>query len=705
MEGIDLESELIHLTLRLYSNPVIPRNVIQLFVTMLICFVTNIVLPFTERYLVQTFPHLASDITSAMRNLKDRINSVLRNFDTEHKRFSLYKRKGLYSEPEVYNMGIRTNTLINSDGSKRVETEAACGIYMSLKKSLKLLLEIPGSLKLVKDYIQTLKNDKEIISNFIQADLWKGKYDTIGDRLELPLTPYHDDCEIGNALGSHAGVNKIGTIYVTIPCFPPSVSSHLNSIIVAGLFYSSDKKICSNKNIFSNLIAELNDLKRNGLQIQVDGKIETVYFQLALILGDNLGLAETLGYTESFTTGRGCRMCVATVQDMKKMTVERVDLLRTRENYDEYCEKPNLKDSGIKERCVFNSVDGFHVCENMCLDILHDIFEGCAKDAMLKICNDLIYDKKFFSLDFLNGRLQSISQDIKFDSNRVPPIQKEHLTGKKRKLKMSAAEFNLFLRYFGLAVGQLVPEESKPWELYILLRRIVDIALSPRLTKGHVIRLKGLVQEFLSLYRELYGDLIYKFHNLTHLPSDMQRNGPAVLYSTIRYESKHRFVKQSAIVSSNRVNVLKTIAIRCQLRLAFLSLQKTICNTDLLYESKTEIDIRDKMMYFPNITENIFSTNSVELKDILYEVNMVFVLEMNENDQLIFGKIAKIFIVKNEAILLMEPLYNIYFDDHLFGYKVQAGGKLQLKNVSDLIDIQPCTFIEKESLVIPKYVL
>ena len=66
---------------------------------------------------------------------------------------------------------------------------------------------------------------------------------------------------------------------------------------------------------------------------------------------------------------------------------------------------------------------------------MHDIFEGTVEgfsnDTLINICFDLIYIKKWFSFDFLNARLECISKDFNFDSNKIPIIKKEHTTQKK----------------------------------------------------------------------------------------------------------------------------------------------------------------------------------------------------------------------------------------------------------------------------------
>lgn len=63
--------------------------------------------------------------------------------------------------------------------------------------------------------------------------------------------------------------------------------------------------------MFHKLIAELNEINQNGIDIVIGDKVFKVYFQLVLIAGDNLGLNEILGFVCSFNTGCPCRVCRA----------------------------------------------------------------------------------------------------------------------------------------------------------------------------------------------------------------------------------------------------------------------------------------------------------------------------------------------------------------------------------------------------------
>lgn len=132
--------------------------------------------------------------------------------------------------------------------------------------------------------LHSLISENKILLNFVQGTAWKTiiKNFDKSDGIALPLIGFFDDVEVGNALGSRAGNNSIGNFSVTCPCFPPSFSSKLDSIIITDLFYTEDRKLYGNKVILEKLIKELSNLRNNGKIFEVNGKSYKIYFVFCL---------------------------------------------------------------------------------------------------------------------------------------------------------------------------------------------------------------------------------------------------------------------------------------------------------------------------------------------------------------------------------------------------------------------------------------
>lgn len=370
---LDLDTEILKLTLTLYNNPLIPRAIVQFFIETLLCFIFDIFVPIVVKHLksMNNNDKVIKDLEKISRAVKE----IFEKYKTEYNRFETYKARGFILEPQCID--------IDRDDGK-------VAFYILLKWTLRKFLEIPGAYKILKDHMDSLYAETGIISNFIQGQFWKEKLAELTRLLGVgkffvPLFMFCDDVELGNALGSHSGSNKIGAVYFSIPSFPSYFTSILSNIFVNTLFYGSDRSKYGNAKVFHRLVEELNDLRENGLEINVNDAKVKIYFQLSMILGDNLGLHALLGFYESFNSKCPCRVCKAFIDNIKKLTKEDPSLLRKREDYEEDCLKQNQNATGISERCFFHRVFGYHVTENICLDLMHDLFEGFGNFAMVKI--------------------------------------------------------------------------------------------------------------------------------------------------------------------------------------------------------------------------------------------------------------------------------------------------------------------------------
>ena len=702
MSAIDLKNELLHFTLKLYNNPCIPRNVVQDFIDITIDFFCNKYIAFIKQQIERSLPDCPKKILGVIDGTFKQSTTIFEDFKTEHLRFNLYRKKNLLYDPEEYNIFKHTSPLT-------MIKDNVTATYIPLQITLKILFEMPGVFDAVMKHVNELKAEKFVNSNFIQGELWKKQTsDFPPEKIVFPLFGFEDDFECGNALGSHAGKNKLGTQYMLCPVFPPKIASKLEFILLNTLYHSNDKKNYSdNKTVFQKLVVNLNQIRNEGITISVKGKKITIFFQLGLMLGDNLGLNNILGFTENFNSGNACRICRADGETIKTLTKEDDKLLRTKETYTVDYMKNNPSLTGVNDLCVFNSVQGFHVNENYSLDIMHDIFEGVAAYAMANICHDFIYIQKLFTLDLLNIRIQSLNcMDIDL-SNKIPNINKNHLYTEKR-LKMSAAEMLNFSKYFGVLVGDLVSEDNQTWHLYYLLRKIIDIILSPRIVEGHCVQLDFLVTEFLDLYIKLYKNITFKFHNMIHLVRCIKMNGPLILFWSMRYESKHRFLKQLAIIANCKKNLLKTVSGRYLLCLAYMKLTGRLPD-DIIYYDSEELNLYDKIKYFGESNRYcpILNVECVAYRDNYYEKGIVIVISVGDNDNLIFGKITQIFVKNSEIYLLLQPLSVVYFDEHCYAYKVEETPTKILKNVDELLNVGPCARLKKDGslFVIPKHIL
>lgn len=220
----------------------------------------------------------------------------------------------------------------------------------------------------------------------------------------------------------------MSAIYISLPFLPLEIRSKLDNIFLAQIADSSDIKEFGTKIVYDNIIKQLNDLEQNGIMINVAGHSIKIFFKLALIVGDNLGLNSMLGFTTSFNADSFCRFCKVTEAMSTKLIEQDDSLLRTKLNYDSDVLRHDSQKTGIKEYCAWNKVNNFHVAENYSVDIMHDLLEGVCNYDLGLILHDLIISKKLLTLDNLNFKIKFF-QYLK-NSIKLPTITCSQLNNK-----------------------------------------------------------------------------------------------------------------------------------------------------------------------------------------------------------------------------------------------------------------------------------
>ena len=279
-----------------------------------------------------------------------------------------------------------------------------------------------------------------------------------------------------------------------------------------------------------------------------------------MILGDNLGLNSVLGFIESFNANFYCRLCKTHKDDAQCEIVEnnlRVD------SYDQDVVEPNVSESGIKEKCIWNKVEHFGADTNYCVDWLHDGPEGWFKHLMGLILHyftkDHLPKKERLSLKTLNSRINNFQYRVNGLSNKPPYITLYEVA--RKELKMSGNEMQTFMIIFPMLVGDLIPKNNDVWRLYLHMRKIMDIVLMQSLHKKYQNLLNTLVSVHLLLFKKVFPDerIKCKSHNVLHYGTVLLQSGPIINTSTVRFEGYHKHKKQEAAATTSRKKNTKTL--------------------------------------------------------------------------------------------------------------------------------------------------
>lgn len=221
-----------------------------------------------------------------------------------------------------------------------------------------------------------------------------------------------------------------------------------------------------------------------------------------------------------------CRICLCHTSDYCNLFDERNCPLRTPKNYEKSLILNNVKETRIEEECVPNQLSFFHCIENISVDITHDVLEGVCQYDISLLLHTIIVVNKYIDLSLLNTRIKAFSYDT-YDDNKIPEIPASFIAGNS-KIKFSAAEMHIFIKYFGLLIGDKIPRNDKFFKLYHLLNETLKISMTKYYNISLPVYLGCLIAEYLYLRKELYPDSKPKFkhHQMIYYARVMRLMGP-----------------------------------------------------------------------------------------------------------------------------------------------------------------------------------
>jgi hypothetical protein len=437
--------------------------------------------------------------------------------ETEYAHIKYLKCAGLYIKPEKYTIGSRQSFVADSTlGFMKPVLEPVYGQYISVGETIKAL---HSRTSLVQDAIANLHctrgdDEADVYQSFLDGSQWKEHPLRNSDVILVRL--YGDDFEPANPLGSRKSVYKLGCVYFQLESLPTYTLSKTENMFLTLCYHTGDVKEFGWEYVLRPLINELKHLESQGLSLVISGETKLFRVVLSCMTGDNLFLNSILGFVESFTASFPCRHCRLPRQDFHKTVVEVKECLRDVRSYDAATEKVNVQATGIKQKCVFNELQYFHAVQISLQDIMHDVFEGvCAYDLPL-ICRGLI-GRQYFNLMTLNHRLQTFDYGYHDQSNKIPVVTSVDV----EMWSFDACQLWSATRTLSLAVGDLVTDENDDiWQLYLLLRNILDLILSPSIVEAQLDLLGTTISEYLQKRGQVFRDspLKNKHHHLGSLP-------------------------------------------------------------------------------------------------------------------------------------------------------------------------------------------
>lgn len=615
------------------------------------------------------------DSSNNAYNIVDSVSQVIdqcfANSTTDHLFFSkLSSEEPRYIEPVTTNisaeLGRRKVNGKNITEIKNIEVQ-----IIPMKKILKEYLSIPNAFETIIKYIEQCKTKSDIMSIY-QGHVWKNIEAKFIPKIVLPLLLYSDDFEVNNALGTHQGCSQLCGVYFSLLCIPDEYRSSLENILVAQIHKTVDQKNCGNHRIFSNLVEQLKELEEKGIELEINGEKIQVYFALLVVAGDNLGLNKMLGFIAAFNADYCCRFCTATISEINKSVKITQKKLRNESQYAQHLEKMSY---GLKDECIFNQLESYHVFRNINTDSGHDLRLGICQYVLGKEIHYFITEK-CFDLETLNSKIQGFDYGSSPNINKPQKIKQTHVQNKY--IRGTASEIYTMMVYFGFWVGPFITDEKhkEVWEIYLLLRKIMLCIESHSFSLEKIDQLRLWINKFLTLYSKYFGHLVYKFHNLLHYPDMILAMGPPRFYSTLRFESEHQVIKKILTSTKSRVNPALTAAKKLQVRQCSNFKNSKGFSSKLKHGPHTNKNIKDFIEDISHLTSintgsEYIATKWVSVFGTYYAENMYIDINSEKNEKELFGKIEFIIINADlEVFFIYQKLDNVVFSDHVQGFEI-----------------------------------
>ncbi|XP_071831683.1 uncharacterized protein [Apostichopus japonicus] len=632
------------------------------------------------------------------------VHDPFKDLSSESLQRSYFHDRGALINSEEKLMGNRFKFKIDRNTGRPVQViEKETLQYVPVKSSLKQYLERPG----VMNSIMTVQSsgDPNLLKTYRDGSFFK-RYnnDHREEMIVIPLLLYYDDFETANPLGAKRGIHKLGGFYISVLSLPVKYQARLDNILLSTLVKSKFISKYGVNEVVKYVKDDLQVLSKDGLLIDGKDFAGKVRPQLFQVVGDNLGVHSLLGYVMSFSANYYCRFCKGHRSVLQKQMVEQQDLLRTQENYRVDINVNNVSQTGIRATSVLSEIEGYHVVENLAVDIMHDFAEGIVPLEMHLIIQRLI-ETRVFTLEELNSRILSYNYGFVDKKNKPNPFRQSQILNPSGASGQTAAQMVCLTIHLPLMIGDKINSSCQEWDLYLLLVEILKIVMSQSISMPATYMLKSLIKDHHELFLQLFPqrNLTPKQHIIIHYPRIIRELGPLRQYSSIRFEGKHKLFKQFANICNNFQNISKTLATKYQLAQCYdFLIEKPIDSEDVIL-SKEVITTIGNLEYSEKVAarlscgmeDEIVVAGVAELHGYEFRESATVVMIWTEEGPT-FGEVVCVLVRQKSVFLVLKPLKTLYYERHLQAYAVQhgVGTDVEIMQPCDLFDYRPLTAVQ-----------
>lgn len=393
---------------------------------------------------------------------------------------------------------------------------------------------------------------------------------------------------------------------------------------------------------------------------------------IANVAFDNMGGNASLGFAKSFSATYFCRACINSKEKTQHLTVDVPSSHRNRSNYGDALNviknstSVNLKETfGINSNCLLNGLKYFHILDNWNFDIMHDLCEGVVPDLLECVFHHLI-DSAVITEQGLKNLIASHDYGI-LNRHSVPS---ELRIGKKNN-NQSASSSKCLMEHIPLILYTYRnhPKLKEIWKCVTTMLNIMKICYSNTISDTVLSNLEEAVDCHLKNFMECFKKpLKPKQHLLTHYATSIRKVGPLVHNSSLRFEMKHKQVKDTIKNSNNFQNVPMSVANRMQIQTTF---HESYID---LKEHSAPKRINDE--FVQQFGYLLHTLGNININDVQFVKNVKFNSNYYESGLILknqqhFEEIRKILVFEGEFYFVCTRYNNTHYNHFLNCIKIE----------------------------------
>lgn len=554
--------------------------------------------------------------------------------------------------------------------------------YIPIIETLKLIFRNPSNrehLEVSENKLRTVGSIKEY-SSFCTGETYRDSEFFQKNPNVIRISLYQDDVELGNALSSRAGINKVSCFNFRIQNFPDRVNSSPKTIFPVIYCSSVDTKKHGYNKILQPLISDLKQLE-DGITVYYGSEPYVLKATLAAFVGDTLAVHDVFNLL-----GPGanlfCRICTIS-RPMFKEDPHSQHPLRSKIWYDTQLQQLGTgqitsKDCGLQPQgCILNELSNFHVCENYILDVMHDMAEGVVPLTLQLVLSYYITSKNVeLDISYINYRINTFAYGYVDKKNKPSANFTGDMLRKPNayKLKQTSTQNLLLLRSLPFLFGHKVPVNCPYMSLIGHLINIVRILMSPVVSDYMLAELENHISQFQQSFYAFFKRRINKSHHLEHYPLCIRKSGSMKQYNCLAFEQKNKPCKSQTANCRNFKNICKSLAKRQCFTMTLDILDNPYADKIVFKTGKMVrcAETRSKSFLSEYSVDLVFTPANVTVNGVDFRPNLIISL-INHNNMMYptYAIIREIVVINNTINYLVKICKTKDYNNFYEAYEIE----------------------------------